>query len=68
MINSGVYILEPHVLDEIPSNTFFHITDLINKIIERDGQVGVFPINSKSWIDIGEWNQYWTTINQQKTD
>lgn len=59
MINTGVYILEPHLLKEIPSDTFFHITDLINQIINRNGSVGVFPINSKSWIDIGEWNQYW---------
>lgn len=63
MINTGVYILEPHVLNEIPTNTFFHITDLINKIIARKGRVGVFPINSKSWIDIGEWNKYWDVSN-----
>ncbi len=59
MINTGVYILEPHLLKEIPSNSFFHITELIEKIIRRNGRVGVFPINSKSWIDIGEWSNYW---------
>ncbi|MCF6269624.1 MAG: nucleotidyltransferase family protein [Melioribacteraceae bacterium] len=65
MINTGVYILEPHLLNEIPLNTFFHITDLITKIINRNGKVGVFPINSKSWLDIGEWTKYW---NASKMD
>lgn len=58
MINCGLYILEPHLLTEIPTDTFFHITDLIEKIKERDGKVGVFPVSEKSWTDIGEWQFY----------
>jgi dTDP-glucose pyrophosphorylase len=57
-INSGLYILEPHLLDEIPTNEFFHITDLINVIIKRGGKVGVFPVSENSWKDIGEWSEY----------
>ena len=30
-INSGMYLLEPHLTDEIPDNEFFHITELIKK-------------------------------------
>ena len=58
MINCGMYLLEPHLLNEIPEDTFFHITHLIEKIKERDGRVGVFPISEKSWVDIGEWPLY----------
>ena len=58
LINSGMYILEPHLIDEIPQNEFFHITDLIEKIKARNGRVGVFPVSEKSWIDIGEWDKY----------
>lgn len=57
-INAGLYILEPHLLFEIPQNKFFHITDLINKIKNRNGKVGVFPVSEKSWKDIGEWDEY----------
>lgn len=57
-INSGMYILEPEVLNEIPENEFFHITHLIEKIHQRGGRVGVFPVSEKSWKDIGEWDQY----------
>jgi NDP-sugar pyrophosphorylase family protein len=57
-INTGMYILEPQLLDEIPENSFFHITDLIQKIKKRKGNIGVFPISEKSWIDIGGWDEY----------
>lgn len=57
-INSGMYILEPHLLEEIPENELFHITDLILKVKERSGRVGVFPVSEKSWKDIGEWHEY----------
>lgn len=57
-INAGLYILEPHLLNEIPQNEFFHITDLIHKIKNRNGKVGVFPVSEKSWRDIGEWDEY----------
>jgi NDP-sugar pyrophosphorylase family protein len=58
-INSGLYILEPHVLDELPEKTFFHLTQLIDKIINRKGKVGVFPVSEKSWKDMGEWHEYY---------
>ena len=53
-INSGMYILEPHLLDEIPENEFFHITHLIENIQNRNGRVGVFPVSESSWKDIGD--------------
>jgi dTDP-glucose pyrophosphorylase len=57
-INSGFYILEPHLLNEIPENEFFHITTLIENIQNRKGRVGVFPVSEKSWIDIGTLDEY----------
>jgi dTDP-glucose pyrophosphorylase len=57
-INAGLYILEPELINEIPQNEFFHITHLIEKIMKRDGKVGVFPVSEKSWKDIGEWDTY----------
>ena len=62
-INSGMYILEPHLLNEIPNNKFFHITELIEKIKKRKGKIGVFPVSEKSWIDIGDWKKYIDEIN-----
>lgn len=56
-INSGMYILEPHLLKEIPDD-FFHITHLIERIKNRKGSIGVFPVSEGSWKDIGDWNEY----------
>lgn len=57
-INTGMYILEPNLIDEIPTNEFYHITHLIQKLIVEDRKVGVFPINEGSWTDIGNWDEY----------
>lgn len=57
-INSGMYILEPHLIEEIPSTGLYHITNLIEAIKERGGNVGVFPVSEGSWIDIGNWAEY----------
>ncbi|MGJ7024627.1 nucleotidyltransferase family protein [Petrimonas sulfuriphila] len=57
-INSGMYILEPHLIKEIPEDKFFHITHLIEKIKDRNGKIGIFPVSEKSWKDIGEWDEY----------
>ena len=63
LISSGMYILEPHLIKEIPHDEFFHITDLIEMIKARNGKVGVFPVSEKSWIDIGEWDKYLKMIS-----
>lgn len=57
-INTGMYILEPEMLQFIPENEFFHITDLIELVIRNEEKVGVFPIAENSWQDIGNWDDY----------
>lgn len=57
-VNSGVYILEPHLLAMIPQNEFYNMTDLIDAVVKRGGRVGVFPVSEGSWSDIGNWEDY----------
>lgn len=57
-INTGMYILEPHLIDEIPVDEFYHITFLIEKLMKQGRRVGVYPINEGSWIDVGNWDEY----------
>lgn len=64
LVNAGMYILEPHLLNEIPENTFYHITDLMEKIKNRGGNVGVFPVSEGAWMDIGEWKEYNNTVSR----
>lgn len=57
-INTGVYILNPECINEIPEGEFFHITNLMQKIKARGGRIGCFPVSEHSWHDMGEWNEY----------
>lgn len=62
-VNTGVYILNPDCIDEIPTGEFFHITHLMEKIKARGGRVGCFPVSEGSWHDMGEWPEYLKMIN-----
>lgn len=62
-VNTGVYILNPELMDEIPEGEFFHITDLMGKVQRRGGRVGCFPVSENSWHDMGEWPEYLKMIN-----
>lgn len=57
-INTGMYILEPHLIKEIPQHEFYHITYLIEKLCVEKRKVGVYPINEGAWTDIGNWEEY----------
>lgn len=57
-INTGMYILEPHLINEIPTDEFYHITFLIEKLVSENRRVGVYPINEGSWTDVGNWDEY----------
>ncbi len=60
-VNTGMYLLEPHVIEKIPNNEFYHITDLIDQI-QKEGKVGVFPVAQSAWYDIGQWKEYQETL------
>ena len=64
MINTGVYILQPNLISKIPTGGLFHITDLIEKVKDCGGRIGCFPVSEKSWIDIGDWNEYMNFIKK----
>lgn len=62
-VNTGVYILNPECIDEIPQGEFFHITHLMEKIKARGGRVGCYPVSEGAWHDMGEWSEYLKMIN-----
>lgn len=55
--NAGIYLIKRHILDEIPEDTFFNATDLIEKLIAENKKVIRFPLNG-TWIDIGNPQEY----------
>ncbi len=63
MINTGLYLLNPECIDEIPEGEIFHITQLIEKIKGKGGRVGCFPVSEHAWRDMGEWPEYLKMIH-----
>ncbi len=62
-VNCGLYVLEPKAFEYIVDNTFLNITDLLTKIKIDGGKVGVFPVSSNSWKDMGNWDEYLKMIH-----
>jgi len=58
LINTGLYVVNPDILELIPENQFFHITHLIELAKDSGKKVGVYPIDDDAWIDVGQWNEY----------
>lgn len=55
--NAGIYLIKRTALDEIPCDTFFNATDLIEKLIGEGKKVIRFPLNG-TWIDIGNPQEF----------
>lgn len=55
--NAGIYLIKRRALEEIPDDTFFNATDLIEKLISEGKKVIRYPLNG-TWIDIGNPQEY----------
>lgn len=55
--NAGIYLLKKKLLKMIPQDTFFDITDLMDKILEMNLKLVTFPINGY-WLDIGKHDDF----------
>jgi len=63
LINTGLYVLNPDMLELIPTNKLYHITNLIKDAQKSGKKVGVYPIDDDNWIDVGQWAEYKKAIN-----
>lgn len=55
--NAGIYILSKRVISMIPKDTFFDITDLMQKVIDLNNRLITYPINGY-WLDIGKHEDF----------
>lgn len=56
-VNTGMYVLNPEVVDFIPEDTFFHMTHLMDELIKNGMKVGTYPISEDSFLDMGEFEE-----------
>lgn len=55
LVNTGLYMLEPEVLEYIEDGEFIHLPDLAKRCLDNGENVGVFPIPDKAWMDMGQF-------------
>jgi len=56
LVNTGLYVLNPKVINFIPKNKSYNLDELISKIKNKKLKIGFFPIEDKNWNDVGNWN------------
>lgn len=54
LTNTGMYVVEPSVLDAIPKGVPQGFTDIIDTCRQNGGRVGIYPISEDSWMDMGQ--------------
>jgi dTDP-glucose pyrophosphorylase len=57
LVNSGIYCLNPELLDEVPVNEPYDMPDLIRRACARGLRVGVFPLR-EAFHEIGRVESY----------
>jgi dTDP-glucose pyrophosphorylase/predicted transcriptional regulator len=59
IINAGIYIIEPNLINYIPSNKFYPMNELIAIATSNNFKIGAFLIHEK-WVDVGIPEQYFS--------
>ena len=55
--STGVYVVEPRVVEEMPNGKFIGFPDVIDRYRAAGEKVGVYPINESSWMDMGQMEE-----------
>lgn len=64
IINTGIYVFEPHIIEYINDNEKLDMNCLIDRVKSKE-KVSVFSIYS-GWFDIGQWEEYKKSIDQME--
>ncbi|MEG0338948.1 MAG: sugar phosphate nucleotidyltransferase, partial [Oscillospiraceae bacterium] len=54
LTNTGIYVVEPRVINEMEDNVKIGFPDIIEKYRKSGEKVGVYPISENSWMDMGQ--------------
>ena len=57
LVNTGIYFIEPRVIEEMEDNRFVGMPDVAEEYIKKGLKVGTYPISENSWMDMGEIEQ-----------
>jgi NDP-sugar pyrophosphorylase family protein len=63
VVSIGVYMLEPHVIDYVPSEEHFDMPDVVQTLIDNGESVGTYLFDG-FWLDIGRHDDYEYAIRE----
>ena len=55
--NTGMYIVEPRVIEELKDKTEIGFPDIIEEYRMNGEKIGVYPISENSWLDMGQLDE-----------
>ena len=58
LTNTGVYVVEPCVVEELTQGEKIGFPDVIGRYRKAGKQVGVYPIQEASWMDMGQIEEW----------
>lgn len=57
LINAGIYLLNPEVINFVPQDDFYNMTSLFQLLIAEKKRVGIFHVKDY-WTDIGNFDDF----------
>lgn len=57
LTNTGIYIVEPEVLDDIEDNVSIGFPDIIEKERRKGKKITIYPISENDWLDMGQLSE-----------
>lgn len=57
LINAGIYVLEPHLLERVPSDRMYHVTELLEGCLDRGEHVHAWETDDE-WQDVGRPEEF----------
>lgn len=64
LVNTGIYLMEPEVIDFIKRNERVDIPELAKRLMAAGRKVGGYPITEKSWLDMGQFSEMKTMMKE----
>ena len=58
-----MYLIKTSVIDLIPPDAKIDFPELLDKVKGAGKKIGIYPVSQRSWIDIGQWQEYQNALS-----
>ena len=58
LVNTGLYVLKKKLINILPRKNYVDMNDFLELLKKKNKKIGIYPVEEKSWIDVGQWQEY----------